>query len=255
MARNALRERLRAGEPCYGAWLAIPSSFAAEVVSHQGFDYVCVDLQHGMIDYPIAAEMLLAVHAAGSVPIARVPSNDFAAVGRMLDAGALGIVVPLIESVDDVRAAVRACRYPPEGARSFGPNRAAYAAGPDYFGSANECVLCIPMIETRAALDAIDEIVAVPGVDAVYVGPNDLSLALGQPPAADNPDPYQSAYRRVAQACAGTAVAAGIQANARLAAKHVETGYRMITISTDAGSLARATAKDLARARGGDAGR
>jgi 4-hydroxy-2-oxoheptanedioate aldolase len=248
---NALRERFRSGETCYGAWLSIPSSFVAEMVGHQGFDYVCVDLQHGMIDYAVATEMLLALHAAGSVPIVRVPSNELGSIGRMLDAGALGIVVPLVESVADVRAAVRACRYPPLGSRSFGPNRAAFSAGPDYFATANESVLCIPMIETRGALDAVEEIVAEPGVDAVYVGPNDLSLSLGQPPGPDNPDPYQSAYRRVAEACRGTLVVAGIHANAPLAAKHRETGYRMITVSNDAGTLVRSMAEDLREARGG----
>jgi 4-hydroxy-2-oxoheptanedioate aldolase len=245
MAGNPLKQRLLEREPCYGVWLSIPNSFVAEAVSHTGFDYVCVDMQHGMIDYPAATEMLLAIHAAGAVPIVRVPSNDLGDINRMLDAGALGIIVPLIQGVEDARAAVRACRYPPAGSRSFGPNRAAYSAGPDYFQHANEDVLCIPMIETRGALDAIDEIVAEPGVDAVYVGPNDLSLALGQQPGADNPDPYQAAYRRIAEACRGTNVGAGIQANVKLAPKHVETGYRMITVSTDMGTLTRALAKDL----------
>ena len=249
MAENALKARFLAGEPCYGVWLAIPSSYIAEAVSHQGFDYVCIDLQHGMIDYPAATEMLLAIHAAGAVPIVRVPSNDLGNIGRMLDAGAMGIIVPLIESVDDVRAAVRACRYPPDGSRSFGPNRAALSAGPDYFETANENVLCIPMIETRSALDAIEEIVTEPGVDALYVGPNDLSLSLGLQPGPDNPDPYQSAYRRIASASRAANVVAGIHANANLAAKHVETGYRMITISSDSGTLARGVARDLAKAR------
>ena len=249
MAKNGLKERWQSGEPSYGAWLSIPSSYVAEAVSHQGFDYVCVDLQHGMIDYPDATEMILAIHAAGSVPVARVPSNELGAINRMLDAGAMGIIVPMIETLDDVRAAVRACRYPPDGGRSFGPNRAAFAAGPDYFETANENVLCIPMIETRGALDAVEEIVAEPGVDAVYVGPNDLSLSLGQPPGSDNPDPYQSAYRRIAAACAEAGVVAGIHANAKLAPKHVKTGYGMITISSDAGALIGGVARDLRSVR------
>ena len=250
MAGNALKERWAAGEASYGVWCAIPSSYVAEACSNQGFDYVCVDLQHGMIDYPVATEMILAIYAGGSVPIVRVPSNELGAINRMLDAGALGIIVPLIESVADVEAAVRACRYPPDGARSFGPNRAALVGGPTYFENANENVLCIPMIETLPALDQIEAIAAVPGVDALYVGPNDLSLSLGLPPGSDNPDPYQSAYRRIADVCEKAGVVAGIQANARLAAKHVDTGYRMITISTDAGTLMRGLAKDLRSVRG-----
>lgn len=250
MPGNALKEQWAAGNASYGVWCAIPSSYVAEACAHQGFDYVCVDLQHGMIDYPVATEMILAIHAGGSVPIVRVPSNDLGWINRMLDAGAMGIIVPLIESVADVEAAVRACRYPPAGGRSFGPNRAALVGGPRYLEDANENVLCIPMIETRAALEDVEGIAAVPGVDALYVGPNDLSLSLGQSPGPDNPDPYQSAYRRIAEVCAKTGVVAGIQANVKLASKHVETGYRMITISTDAGTLMRSLAKDLRSARG-----
>jgi len=251
MRTHSLKARLAAGEACYGAWLGIASSYAAEIVSHQGFDYVCIDLQHGLIDFACAAEMILAVHAGGSLPLVRVPSNDFAVIGRVLDAGAQGIIVPLVETPDDVRRAVAASRYPPAGARSFGPTRASWVAGPDYFASANDDVLCIPMIETLGALETLDELLAVPGVDAVYVGPNDLSLALGMAPAADNPDPYRSAYRQLAAACARSGVAAGIHANARLAALHVETGYRLITVTSDAGTLARGVARDLRTARGG----
>ena len=249
---NALRERWRSGRPAFGAWLSIPSSLAAEAVAHEGFDYVCIDLQHGMIDYPVATEMLLAIHSARSLPIVRVPSNDFAAINRMLDAGALGIVVPMIETPDDVRAAVAACRYPPAGSRSFGPNRAAFVAGlstSDYAATANDAVLCIPMLETVGALAALDEIAGIAGVDALYVGPYDLSLALGQPPGPDNPAPYQDAYRRIASSCARAGIAAGIHANAELGAKHVATGYRMITVSSDLGALSRGTAADLRRAR------
>ncbi len=247
---NALAERWRAGQPGLGAWLSIPNTWVAEAVSRLGFDYVCVDLQHGMIDYPDATELILAIYAGGSVPIVRVPSNDLAAINRVLDAGALGVIVPLIETVADVEAAVRACRYPPEGGRSFGPNRAVLAHGAGYFEKANDEILCIPMIETRPALDDVEQLVAVPGVDAVYVGPNDLSLSLGLRPGADNPDPYQSAYRRIGDACKAAGIVAGIHANAALCAKHLENGYRMVTVSADSSALVRAAAHDLRGARG-----
>jgi 4-hydroxy-2-oxoheptanedioate aldolase len=247
--KNALRDKWRAGEACLGAWLSIPDAWVAEAVSRQGFDYVCIDLQHGMIDYPDATNLILAIHAGGSLPLVRVPSNDLAAINRVLDAGARGVIVPLIESVQDVRRCVEACRYPPAGRRSYGPNRAALIGGAGYFESANADVLCIPMIETRPALEAVEELVSVPGVDAVYVGPNDLSLALGQPPGADNPDPYQSAYRRIAELCDRAGIAAGIHANAKLCAKHQETGYRMITVSADSSALVRGVAADLRAAR------
>jgi 4-hydroxy-2-oxoheptanedioate aldolase len=247
---SAMKQMWAAGEPALGAWLSIPSSFSAEAVAHQGFDYVCIDMQHGLIDYSDVPDMLLAIHSANTTPIVRVPSNDFAMINKVLDAGALGIIVPMIETVADVEAAVRACRYPPEGARSFGPTRAPFVAGPDYFRNANAKVACIPMIETLGALDHLDEILALPGVDAVYVGPNDLSLALGQQPGADNPRPYQDAYRKVAAACVEHGVIAGIHAKAKLASKHVATGYQMITVSSDLSAMTAACARDLGTARG-----
>ncbi len=249
MAENPLKARWRDGEPTFGAWLSIPSSFSAEAIGQQEFDYVCIDMQHGLIDYAAAVEMLLAIHQGRAVPFVRVPQNDFGTINKLLDAGALGIVVPLVNSADEAKAVVRACRYPPEGARSFGPTRAAFVAGPDYFNTANAAVACIPMIETRQAVDAIDEILAVPGIDAIYVGPNDLSLALGQRPGLDNDGPYQEAYRRIAKACAAHGVTAGIHANPGLVAKHVGTGYRMITVSSDLGALVSGAARDLRRAR------
>jgi 4-hydroxy-2-oxoheptanedioate aldolase len=251
MAENALKQMWSRGEVARGAWLSIPSSLSAEAVSKLGFDYVCIDMQHGVVDYAMAVDMLLAIHHGGSVPLVRVPANDFATINKLLDAGALGIVVPMIESAEDAREAVRACRYPPEGARSFGPTRASLLAGPDYFATANQAVACIPMIETRGALDEIEAIVAVPGVDAVYVGPNDLSLALGQGPGLDNDGAYQEAYRRIAKACQAAGVAAGIHASPRLDRKHVETGYSMITVSSDIGALMSGAVRDLRGARDG----
>ncbi len=245
---NPLSERWQAGEAVLGAWLAIPNTWVAQAIGRLGFDYVCIDLQHGMIDTRAAAELVLALQTGPSVPLVRAPANDPAAIGALLDAGARGVIVPLIETVTDVEAAVRACRYPPAGRRSYGPTRAGLAR--DYFETANDDVLCIPMIETARALEELDALAAVPGVDAFYVGPNDLSLALGGSPGADNPDPYQSAYRRVAERCAAAGIPVGIHANAELAPKHLDTGYRMVTVSTDFSALLRGVAGDLQRARG-----
>jgi len=247
---NPVIQKWRSGEPTFGAWLSVASTLSAEAMAGQGFDYVCVDAQHGLIDFRAAAEMILAIHAAGGVPFARVPSNDFATVGRFLDAGALGIIVPMIASVEDVRSVVLACRYPPEGSRSFGPTRAALEHGADYFGRANGLVACVPMIETRAAIENLEDLLAVPGVDAVYVGPNDLSLALGGPPGLDSEGPYRAAHGRVAEACRAAGITAGIHANSRLAAKHLGAGYRMITVATDLGGMLRCAVRDLGMARG-----
>lgn len=250
MAIHRTRERWAAGEAALGAWLAIPSPVVAEAVARLGFDYVCIDLQHGLLDDAAALAMLQSIACTDATPFVRVPSNDFAAIGRALDAGALGVIVPMIRTADDVRRAVAACRYPPVGERSFGPTRAAVSAGPDYFARANDLVACVPMLETREAIDSLDEILAVPGVDAVYVGPNDLSLALGQAPAPHNPPPYEDAYRRIAKACEAAGIPAGIHARASLAAQHRANGFRMITVSTDLSALVARSREELELARG-----
>lgn len=248
---DGLKAAWSAGEPTYGAWLSIPSSVSAEVMAHQGYDYVCIDMQHGLIDYQVAVTMLQALSTGRSVPLVRVPSNDFGTINKVLDAGALGVVVPMVNSPEEARAAVEACRYAPVGSRSFGPTRAALSAGPDYFTRANDLVACIPMIETARAVASIEEILAVPGIDAVYVGPNDLSITLGSGPGLDQPDPYQAAYQRIAKACASAGITAGVHANPALAEKHLATGYRMITISSDLGGLMSAAARDIRKVRGG----
>jgi 4-hydroxy-2-oxoheptanedioate aldolase len=249
MPINPVKAKWRAGEAALGGWLSIPSPFVAEVMAHQGFDYLCVDLQHGLIDYQTALGMLQAIRTTDTPAFVRVPQNDFGMINKVLDAGALGVVIPMISSAEDARAAVRACRYPPAGMRSFGPARALFSVGPDYFAHADELVACIPMIETRQAVDELDAILAVPGIDAVYVGPNDLSLALGLPPASDNPGAYQEAYRRIAKACAERGVIAGIHANPELAPRHLASGFRLITVASDLGALSAGAARDLRAAR------
>jgi len=243
---NRTKRLWQRGEVAYGGWLSIASSLSAEAIARAGFDYVCIDLQHGLIDDATCAEMLVAISATEATPFVRVPANDFAAINRALDAGALGIVIPLIHSSDDVYRALSACRYPPEGTRSYGPVRAAVSHGADYFERANEEVACVPMIETRQAAEEVDSIVSLPGVDAVYIGPNDLSLSLGQAPGADNDGPYARANEHVAKSCATHGVAVGIHANAELAPKHAANGFRMITVTSDLGTLQRGAHRELA---------
>jgi len=250
MKRNTAKEKWRRGEVTYGAWLSIPDPFVAEVMAHVGFDWVCLDMQHGVIDYQAAVRMLQAIDTTDTVAFVRVPWNDFGIIGKMLDAGALGIIVPMVNTPEEARAAVNACRYFPEGSRSFGPTRVGVAAGREYFTRANEEIACIPMIETKQALEHLDEILAVPGVDAVYVGPADLSITLGLPPAVDNGGAFEEARLAIAEACRRHGVVAGIHATAELAAKHAAAGYQMITVSGDHRAMAEGARRDLALARG-----
>ena len=250
MRENAAKAKWRRGEVTHGAWLSIPSAFSAETVAHAGFDWVCIDMQHGVIDYQVAVTMLLALSTGDCTPIVRVPWNEPGIIGKMLDAGAMGIIIPMVNSVDEARAAVAACRYAPVGARSYGPTRAAMYAGADYFVNANEQVACIPMIETKRAVDSLDAILDVPGIDAVYVGPADLSITLGLPPGMDNGGAFEEARLKIANACAARGITPGIHSNAALAPKHAAAGYRMITIHSDIAAIASGAAADLAFVRG-----
>jgi 4-hydroxy-2-oxoheptanedioate aldolase len=249
MRENTVMTKWKAGEPTFGTWLSIPSSFSAEVMAHQGFDYVCVDMQHGVIDYQVALTMLQAISTTPSIPFARVPSNDFGMIGKLLDAGVYGVVIPMVNSPAEAKAAVDACKYFPLGARSFGPVRAGYYGGPDYFANANDHVACIPMIETRQAVEQIDDILAVDGIDAVYIGPADLSITLGLRPGMDNDGEFIPALERVVESCKRHGVTPGIHSNAQLAQKRVSGGFQMITVSGDTGAMAAGAARDLKTVR------
>jgi 4-hydroxy-2-oxoheptanedioate aldolase len=255
MRENNVKRAWAKGTVTFGAWLSIPSSFSAEVMAHQGFDWICIDLQHGLIDYQTAVTMLQAISTTPAVPFVRVPWNEPGIIGKVLDAGAYGIIIPLVNTPAEAQAAVAACRYAPEGRRSYGPVRAAYYAGRDYAERANEEIACIPMIETAQAVASLDEILAVQGIDAVYVGPADLSLTLGLPPRMDHDDAsFEAARRAIVEACRNRGITAGIHATSALAAKHVDAGFQMITVSSDLGAMTAAAAQDLRTVRGGAAG-
>lgn len=249
MRTNKVLERWRAGQVALGGWLAIPSAFSAEVMAYRGFDYVCLDMQHGVIDYQVAVTMIQAIDASSVTPFVRVPGNDFSIINRMLDAGAMGIIVPLVNTPDDARRVVDACRYHPQGSRSIGPTRVSIGAGPGYAETANSQVACIPMIETREALGNLEQILEVPGIDAVYIGPSDLSLSLNLPPGLDNGGAYEEARLRVAHLCSEHGIVAGVHAEASLTGKHASAGFRMITVSVDYKALLGAADADLQLAR------
>lgn len=254
MRENAVKRAWRDDKVTYGGWLSIPSSFSAEVMAHQGFDWLCIDMQHGVIDYQVAVTMLQVIGTTDTIPIVRVPWNEPGVIGKMLDAGAYGIIVPLVNTKEQAEAAVRACRYAPDGSRSYGPTRAAYYGGADYASHANDEIACIPMIETATALENLDDILSVPGIDAVYVGPADLSLTLGLPPRMDHDDQtFQDARTTIASKAREHSVTPGIHASAALSPKHEAAGYRMITVSSDVGAMAGAAGEHIRSLRDTDA--
>jgi hypothetical protein len=162
MRPNPILERRRAGRAAVGAWVTTPAPTLAETLGLAGFDAVAIDLQHGLIDLQSCFTLLHAISATPAAPLVRVSGNHFAEIGRVLDAGAYGVICPLVNSADDARRFVSAVRYPPAGERSWGPVRGLTYGGDDYFTRAGDTVIALAMVETRAALDAVDAIVATP---------------------------------------------------------------------------------------------
>ena len=246
---TSLRERWAAGHPTLGAWLAVPSVIVAESTARTGFDYVCADLQHGVLDYADSVGLFQAVLLAGSTPIARVPWNEPGVVGKVLDAGAEAAIVPMVNTAEQAAAAVRAARYPPLGARSYGPT-AVGARSNDYAATANDVIAVIPMIETAEALGNLDDILSVPGVDAVYVGPADLSLSLGLPPGNnDDATAFREALDAIVAGCRRHGVVPGIHATGSLTARRIEQGFAMVTVTSDMVALRLGLSAEMARAR------
>ena len=249
---NPLREVWRGGGTAFGLWTVVPGSFGAEILSGTGVDYVCVDQQHGIIGYDAMVPMLQAIEAGRAAPITRVLSGDPYGIMKSLDAGVWGVIVPLVNSAADARSAVAACRYPPRGVRSFGPSRAAGVIGSGDPEVLEREVVCFVMVETREALDRVDEIASTPGLDGIYVGPSDLALSLGLPPTLEiGGEEHAEAIERVREACARNGIAAGIQApSGEWARRHAEAGFDMVTVATDASLLRGAALAELAAVRG-----
>jgi 4-hydroxy-2-oxoheptanedioate aldolase len=185
MRSNRIHELFRAGRPAIGGWVATPSPITGELFGAVGFDAVAIDLQHGLIDINTCFNLLHAISATSAAPFVRVSGNHFAEINKVLDAGAYGVICPLVNSAEEAQRFVDAARYPPLGTRSYGPVRGLLYGGDDYFERAGDTVIALAMVETRQALSAIDAILATEGLDGIFVGPNDLAISLGLGPGAD----------------------------------------------------------------------
>lgn len=229
----------------------IPSAMTAEEVGRIGYDYVCVDMQHGQIGYQMAVDMIRAINLGSSAPFVRVPWNSHADISKMLDAGALGVIVPVVNSPAETAQAVESCRFPPQGLRSHAITRAAQQHGSIATpAEMNQAVLCIPMVETTQAIENVAAIAQVKGVDAVYVGPNDLSISLGLPPGNNDGSPeFDQALAKVLAVCQETDSVAGIHANPSLAEQRIQQGFGLVTVATDSSQLHSSMAASLERAR------
>lgn len=248
---EALKNRWEQGEVTLGAWFFMPGSLHAEIIAHAGFDWALVDMQHGCMGYETAVEMIRAIDLAGISPTVRVPWNEPGIIGSMLDAGAMGIVAPMIQNAEECRQLVHACRYPPAGGRSLGPIRVGAHQGMGYVPTANKKVSVIPMIETREALEAVEEIAAVPGVDALFVGPFDLSMALGLRPGDNDGEPaFDAALKRVNDAARANGIATAVMSTPDLAPRRAEQGFQMISVFSDAPVLGHVAKSAVDAARG-----
>ena len=248
---DRLQEVLATGNDALGLFLMLRTDpVAVEALSKAGWDYICIDMQHGTMGWTDTLASLQAISLGTATPLARLPANDPTIIGRVLDAGAAGVIVPMVETAAQARAAVSATRYAPEGRRSYGPVRANILYGSTYFAESAERSLCIPMIETATAVENVDEIVSVPGVKLVYVGPADLAVSYGLAPALDQVDDrFTSALQRIVAACDRHGVIAGMHSSSALAAKRSAQGFRMITAGTDLGVLLPAFGAALSNAR------
>lgn len=256
MRENLLRKIWASGGAAVNGWLAIGNSFSAETMAHQGWDSLTIDLQHGVIDYQAMVPMLQAISTTAVTPVVRVPWLEPGILMRVLDAGAYGVICPMVNSRADAENLVAWTHYAPMGTRSFGPVRASIYGGSDYPQLANSTIVTFAMIETAKALDNLDAILSVEGLDAIYIGPSDLSLALGCAPAFDDVDPKVSeAIDHILERAKAHGVVAGIHNGVpHVALARIEKGFQFVTVSSDARLLAASAAQTVAAMRAKPAG-
>ena len=251
MRENRLRKIWADGGAAVNGWLAVPSAFSAETMAHQGWDSLCIDLQHGVVDYQAAVNMLTAISTTSTVPLVRVPWLEEGILGKVLDAGAYGVICPMVNTAMDAERLVRATHYAPIGSRSVGPVRALLYGGQDYLKHANDTVVVFAQVETQQSLDNLEEILKVPGLDAIYIGPADLSLSLGCNSTFDDVDPpVAEAIEYVVAKCREHGVIAAIHnGSPEYAQKRIEMGFQLVTISSDARLMAAGSQQILGKMR------
>ena len=253
MRKNKLKELFKAGKPIINSWLAVPSSFSAEVMANQGWDSLTIDMQHGLIDYPNAVNMLQAISTTETTPMARVNWNEPGQIMKILDAGCYGIICPMVSNRKEAENFVQACQYPPKGYRSFGPIRGLIYGGDDYAKHADNEILKLAMIETKEALEKLDEILDTPNLDGIYIGPADLSLAVGEEPGFDKPE-NTKAYKeilRILDAAKKRNLLAGIHnGTSEYAQKMIDKGFNLVTVGSDSRYIAAGAKSDLEKLKG-----
>tara|TARA_Y100000591_G_C21840253_1_gene705129 strand:- start:1362 stop:2153 length:792 start_codon:yes stop_codon:yes gene_type:complete len=260
MRKNNLKKMFKEGKPIVNGWLQIPNSFSAEVMANQGWDSLTIDMQHGVVDYPNALQMLQAISTTETTPLARVNWNEPGQIMKILDAGCYGIICPMVSNKQEAENFVKACLYPPKGYRSFGPIRGLLYGGSDYGKFADDEILKLAMIETSDALKNLNEIMSTPNLDGIYIGPADLSLAIGEEPKFDNPkgSKTHSTILKILEHAKKYKLFAGIHnLTAEYAQEMIKTGFDLVTVGSDqrfmSGSAKTAVEKMKGLKKGTDA--
>ncbi|NUZ04784.1 HpcH/HpaI aldolase family protein [Piscinibacter koreensis] len=253
MRANRLRALWQSGGAAVNGWLAIPDAFSAETMAHQGWDSLTIDLQHGVVDYAAMVGMLQAISTTPTVPMVRVPWLEPGILMKTLDAGAYAVICPMVNSREDAEKLVAYTHYAPRGTRSFGPIRSLLYGGADYPTHANDTIVTFAMIETAKALDNLDAILSTEGLDAIYIGPSDLSLSLGCKPSMDELEPKAAeAVEHILARAKAHGVVAGIHNSAPAAAlARIAKGFQFVTISSDARLMAAGAQQVMAEMRKG----
>tara|TARA_B100001121_G_scaffold251902_1_gene228220 strand:+ start:799 stop:1590 length:792 start_codon:yes stop_codon:yes gene_type:complete len=250
MRKNKLKEIFKSGKSAVNGWLQIPNSFTAELMANQNWDSLTLDMQHGVIDYANAVGMLQAISTTNVVPMARVNWNEPGQIMKILDAGAYGIICPMVSNKKEAENFVKACMYPPDGFRSYGPIRGLVYGGADYADKANQEILKFAMIETKESLENLNEIMKTPGLDGIYIGPADLSLAIGEKPSFDKPegDPVYEVIMKILDHAKKNNVIAGIQnGQPEYAEKMINKGFQLVTIGSDQRYMTAASKSALSK--------
>ncbi len=247
MKKNRVKELWREGKAAVGTWLSLGNPLVAEIIASMGFDWVVIDTEHGSIDIETTQSIVQAMFATDTVPIVRVPWNDPALIKRALDAGAYGLVIPMVNSREEAVRTVQASRYPPIGFRSYGGPRVRLYGGTDYFEHSNEEIAILVQIEHIEAVNHIDEILSVEGIDAFFIGPNDLAASMGIKLGLDNPNPrHIEAVNKVLAAGKKHHVPGGILVSSPEAAnERIAQGFQFIGLGSDEGFLRSAASAAL----------
>lgn len=259
MRTNFVRAKLKRGEPSIGTWLILPDPMSAQLMSRIGFDWLTVELEHSPTSFETASQIFATTAAAGVAPMCRVPWNTGENIKRVLDTGAWGVIVPMVNSRAEAEAVVAAARYQPQGTRSIGGQLHAANFDTDpatYYARANEEILVVLMAEHVQAVEHADEICSVPGIDVVFIGPNDLHNSLGKAPAFDSEDKeFTGAVEHILNAAKKHGIAPGIHVlDAAAAQRRMAEGFQFIAITSEAGMML-AKAGEFAKALGMGKGR